>query len=224
MNQPVKVKFCGMKTVKDLETCKMADFLGFIVGVPTSKRNLSIEKTKLLVSNIVEDKKSVVVTRDLGIVKTISKEIQPDVIQIHTKVDDLDALLDIFEKEQQGYALTIGCSDKEIINGQILTHDIATHSEYIIVDSIAGKNISGGSGIARNYLRTAEIISKYPNLNFLVAGGLKSTNILQILDETHPYGVDVSSGIENAEGRKDQNLVNEFVNKVNLFNREDYNA
>ena len=61
-------------------------------------------------------------------------------------------------------------------------------------------------------------------LHFLIAGGLKPNNISSVLQETHPYGVDVSSGIENQYGIKDEKLVTEFMNKIHLFNGEYINA
>lgn len=224
MNQPIKVKFCGMKTQKDLEICNIADYLGFIVGVPKSKRNLTIPAVKSLIENLSKDKKSVTVITDLTIIEKISSEIDPDIIQVHTKIDDLDSLLNVFEKNNQRYALTIGSSRNDIINGEILDHEISSKAEYIIIDSIAGNEISGGLGKVRNFQKTSEIISKYTNLHFIVAGGLEPYNILGILQKTHPYGVDVSSGIENQEGIKDKELVTKFMNNVQLFNGEYINA
>lgn len=224
MNQDIKVKFCGMKTLKDLETCRMADYIGFIVGVPKSKRNLSISAVKSLIDKLPQNKKSVIVITDLTLIEPISSEIHPYIIQVHTKIDDLDSLLDLFEKLDQKYALTMGSSEHELLNGEILDHEISAKAEYIIIDSIAGKEISGGKGKPRNFQKTSEIISKYSDLHFLIAGGLKPSNIVEILQETHPYGVDVSSGIENYEGTKDKELVTEFINKIQSFNGEYINA
>lgn len=225
MDDNIKIKFCGMKNEQDIEACLHADYLGFIVGVPTSKRNLSVKQAKAIVTSLKsKNKVSVAVTTDLTLLETISAKIKPDIIQIHTQIQDIDAVQKILLKHNQKYALTIGCSDTEILNEKVLHHEIANKSEYIIIDSIANKAIAGGSGKVRDYSKSADIIKNYKNLHFLLAGGLKSSNILSVLQETKPYGIDVSSSIENGKMEKDKQLVTEFIKNIELYNQGDHNV
>jgi phosphoribosylanthranilate isomerase len=46
---------------------------------------------------------------------------------------------------------------------------------------------------------------------FFIAGGLDPGNVRDAVRETGAFGVDVSSGVESAPGRKDKILVKEFV-------------
>jgi phosphoribosylanthranilate isomerase len=55
---------------------------------------------------------------------------------------------------------------------------------------------------------------------WLLAGGLDAGNVADALAVTRPFGVDVSSGVESAPGRKDPRLVREFVNMVRQVERE----
>ena len=48
---------------------------------------------------------------------------------------------------------------------------------------------------------------------FFLAGGLDITNIERAVNEIHPYGVDVSSGVET-DGYKDRNKMTDFVRAV----------
>lgn len=225
MNDKIKIKFCGMKNEQDILTCLDADYLGFIVGVPTSKRNVSLDQAQILVTSLKsKNKVSVAVTTDLNLLETISEKIHPDIIQIHTQIQDIEAVQKILQKYNQRYALTIGCSDTEILNEAVLHHELAINSEFVIIDSIANKTIAGGSGKERNFSKTATIIRNYKDLHFLLAGGLKPNNILSILQETGPYGIDVSSGIENATLDKDKQLITEFIKNIELYNESDYNV
>jgi phosphoribosylanthranilate isomerase len=53
----------------------------------------------------------------------------------------------------------------------------------------------------------------YINRPYFLAGGLDTSNVTDALRQAHPYGVDVSSGIES-DGRKDEEKMAQFVAAV----------
>ncbi|MFQ5881700.1 MAG: phosphoribosylanthranilate isomerase [Candidatus Methylomirabilales bacterium] len=48
----------------------------------------------------------------------------------------------------------------------------------------------------------------------IVSGGLTPGNVGQVIRQIHPYGVDVSSGIEVSPGRKDPHKLRDFITRV----------
>ena len=48
-----------------------------------------------------------------------------------------------------------------------------------------------------------------------MAGGLNNNNVSELINEINPYGVDVSGGVEIEKGKKDYNLMKEFILGVN---------
>lgn len=46
---------------------------------------------------------------------------------------------------------------------------------------------------------------------FIVSGGLDPRNVAEVVKSLSPYGVDVSSGVEKAPGKKDPKRVKEFI-------------
>ena len=49
---------------------------------------------------------------------------------------------------------------------------------------------------------------------YVLAGGLTPTNVAGVIGTTHPWGVDVSSGVEARPGLKDETLIRSFVDAV----------
>jgi phosphoribosylanthranilate isomerase len=50
--------------------------------------------------------------------------------------------------------------------------------------------------------------------NLILSGGLNSKNVQDALDRVRPYAVDVSSGIEDRPGKKNQQKLTEFIHEV----------
>jgi phosphoribosylanthranilate isomerase len=44
-----------------------------------------------------------------------------------------------------------------------------------------------------------------------VAGGLNKDNLNELFIKNNPYAVDVSSGVESLKGKKDYNMMQEFI-------------
>jgi phosphoribosylanthranilate isomerase len=69
----------------------------------------------------------------------------------------------------------------------------------------------------RNWQAEAiELLSKTPWPDFFFAGGLNSSNVSQVIQQLSPFAVDVCSGVDIRPGLKDEHLMQEFVERVNV--------
>lgn len=70
---------------------------------------------------------------------------------------------------------------------------------------------SEGRGVKFDWERVRLRLSAGP---IVIAGGLTPENVGEVIATARPFGVDVSSGVESAPGRKDSEKMNRFVDAV----------
>jgi phosphoribosylanthranilate isomerase len=66
----------------------------------------------------------------------------------------------------------------------------------------------GGTGQTGDWRLAARLARQH---RLLLAGGLKPDNVTAAIDQVRPWGVDVSSGVETAPGRKDHRALRQFI-------------
>lgn len=74
-----------------------------------------------------------------------------------------------------------------------------------------------GQGETVDWTRAATVAK---NGNMILAGGLAASNVAEAIAVVSPYGVDVSSAVESAPGKKNTNLINEFVSAARAAEKE----
>jgi phosphoribosylanthranilate isomerase len=80
--------------------------------------------------------------------------------------------------------------------------------------------LRGGTGETGDWRLAASLAARYP---LLLAGGLTPANVAQAVQTVHPWGVDVSSGVEQSPGQKDHAALRAFITaaKQMAVNREE---
>lgn len=84
----------------------------------------------------------------------------------------------------------------------------AYHTEAYLLDAYS-QNGMGGTGVKFDWDLAVEA-GKFGKPIFL-AGGLTPENVAQAVKKVQPFGVDVSSGVESAPGKKDAARVRAFI-------------
>jgi phosphoribosylanthranilate isomerase len=65
-----------------------------------------------------------------------------------------------------------------------------------------------GAGLRADWAKAAQLACR---TKLILAGGLNAETVGDAVRQVSPYGVDVSSGVESAPGRKDPKAITNFV-------------
>jgi phosphoribosylanthranilate isomerase len=188
------VKLCGIRTETDLEAAveSGADAVGFVMT--PSPRQVTPSDAARLRALLPSGVLAVAVYHEPApeLVRHVDQEVGPDL--------------------HQGVASTLdGVAPRRVlpvvVDGDEVAKRVAEADGFdgmVLVDSRA----KGGSGIKPDWGRLAHVAS---GSKLILAGGLDPGNVAQAIGIVHPFGVDVSSGVERRPGEKDPNLMRAFV-------------
>jgi phosphoribosylanthranilate isomerase len=193
----MKVKICGITSVEDAIMCeeKGADALGF-VSVEGRKRSIPLNTINNICSRVGPMTLKVLVCSPSGpneAVEMLDRS-GADVIQTYTL--EPRALEDM---RAQGARVFRAIKP--------LRSEAARFSA--VVEALVFEDSTPGMGAAYDYARVP--VDACPRA--IIAGGLRIEN-LERAKSMKPYGLDVSSGVESIPGRKDPDLVEEFIRRA----------
>jgi phosphoribosylanthranilate isomerase len=84
------------------------------------------------------------------------------------------------------------------------------HTRTVLLDS-SGPGQFGGTGRSFPWEIARRFIEENPHLQVVLAGGLTPENVGQAIAAVRPFGVDVTTGVESAPGRKDYDRLRAFI-------------
>ena len=198
-----KVKICGLKRPEDIAVVNELhpDYIGFVFA-DFSHRYVDKETAVILKSQLDPGIQAVgvFVNEDVHFVAELMNEGIIDIAQLHGSEDnDYIAGLRSLLKDDAEVKIIRAFNINKISSMEEIEESTA---DLVLVDS------GTGSGETFDWSRLAEIKRPY-----LLAGGLSPDNIAEAVEALHPYGVDVSSGVET-DKLKDPEKMRRFVELV----------
>lgn len=213
------IKFCGMTDVNDIQFASDNEYVNYIgiIFSDMSPRQVSLKQAELLVK-ACSNKKPIVgvfMNQSAEYINSIINNINISLIQFHG-----DESLSFCKSFNKKFIKTLHISQK--INS--FDKGFENDTDAFLLDTSIGDNY-GGTGKIFDW----SILNKNNNLKdlikskpYYIAGGLDSNNIIELITKHNPYGVDVSSGIESAIGKKDHQLMKKFIENVRISEQDCY--
>jgi len=206
----VRVKICGITREEDLAVAVAAgaDAVGFLVGVPSSPRNLTLERAERLLRQVPIFVDSVVIMAPQNIngLVEICEGLKPTAIQIHGKKNFVAS--EIRERIKDTRLIKTIYVTKDALKETVI-EDLKTF-DAVLLDSFT-KGQYGGTGRVHDWTLSRQIKEAVAPLPVILAGGLKPENVKEAILTVQPYAVDVASGVELRPAVKDHEKIRAFV-------------
>jgi len=200
----VKVKICGITTIRDAEAAVEAgaDALGFMF-YPGSSRYVSAETAQAIERQLPPFIIRVGVFADAPPEDVFSAMHQCglNLLQFHGH-ETPEFCRQFGMMSMKAFRIRDAASLREIPNYQ---------TDAFLLDSyVAGK--VGGTGETFNWELAVE--ARQFGRPIFLAGGLTPENVAEAVQTVRPFAVDVSSGVEQSPGKKDAKKMRDFIAAV----------
>lgn len=216
------VKICGITNLEDAEAAieAGADALGFVF-YEKSPRRISVEQARKIIGALSVDveKVGVFVADSDEIPERIAAEVGLSATQIHISSGQSPPATNNGFKARRYLAIPVGTffsrNGDAAFSGAGGMMDFVKHADAVFLDS-GTRQQPGGTGKTFDWSAARPIAESIRDAgcNLVVAGGLTAENVTEAITTLHPWGVDVSSGVEARPGKKDPEKVRAFVKAV----------
>lgn len=188
------VKICGMTDSRAVQAALEAgaDAIGFVFA--RSVRQVTPDQAVALARPARGHVLCVAVTQHPSseLLEHVFEVFRPDVLQTDSR--DLGAI-----------RLPAGVAAWPVLRGARRQEDAGAMA---VGQRVLFEGMRSGSGEVSDWGAARDLAGR---CQLILAGGLSPANVASAIDTVHPFGVDVSSGVEEAPGRKSPELISVFV-------------
>lgn len=200
----VKVKICGITNVEDAEAAVNfgADALGFVF-FEKSPRYISPERAAQIIKRLPSLTLAVGVfaNEPRGAIEEKSEIAGIDIIQLHG--EEPPEMCDMTRRVVKAIRV-------KSLNSLVPITGYKGRVSAFLLDTYTEDSL-GGSGRIFNWDIAVEA-KQFGRI--ILSGGLTPENISEAVRHVLPYGVDVSSGVELAKGKKDHTKMRLFIERA----------
>ena len=199
----VRVKICGLTRSVDVQVAVRAgaDALGFVFA-SRSKRVLDAVHAAELVAQVPAfvSRVGLFMDQDADQVAAVLDRVPLNLLQFHGNED-----ADYCRQFRLPYIKAVSMVPEQAVLRAMTEYSDAAG---LLLDSHSPGEV-GGTGTVFNWAVIPSI-----SLPVVLAGGLTPGNVRQAVAQVKPWAVDVSSGVEDAPGIKNEEKMREFINEA----------
>lgn len=208
----LEIKICGLSTPETLDAAlgAGADMVG-MVFFPPSLRHVSLSTASALATRARGRARIVALTVDAddAALADIVAAIHPDMLQLHGK-ESPERVAAIRARFELPVMKAVGIATAADLAALAAYEGVA---DRLLLDAKPPKDavLPGGNGVPFDWNLLAGLDLSIP---YMLSGGLDPENVRNAVQRLHPFGVDVSSGVERAPGVKDIARIVAFIREA----------
>lgn len=205
----VEVKICGLTTPEALRAAVVggARYVGFVF-FPPSPRNIAFEAAAELAAGVPTGVRKVglVVDAEDALIADLLARVPLDLLQLHGR-ETPERIFEVRQRFALPVIKAVGIAGPADLARAEACGEAA---DILLLDAKPppGASRPGGNALAFDWTLIANRRWLRP---WLLAGGLTPENVAEALRVTSAPGVDVSSGVEDAPGRKNPARIRAFL-------------
>jgi phosphoribosylanthranilate isomerase len=221
------VKICGITNLEDALVAVEAgaDALGFVF-YEKSPRKIDPEAARKIVENVPSTLERVGVFVNMPMQDTFdtAEKAALSAVQIYGGESEISEAIRSIPTDTRRpkliYAVNGNGFADQRGNMWLLNTAFVERLFALLVDC-ASQDQPGGTGNRFDWTKTRGAVQGLNRIRpTVVAGGLDPTNVTTAMTLLHPWGVDVSSGVEARPGKKDPDKVRAFIKAVRDHDKE----
>ncbi|EMA66926.1 phosphoribosylanthranilate isomerase [Halorubrum aidingense JCM 13560] len=202
-----RVKICGLTRDADLRAAidAGADAVGVISEVPVdSPREVDPAAAAELLAAVPPFVTATLVTMPESAERAVElvRMIGPDALQLHGEWTP-DEIRYVRAETERKVLLAVDADDPA------RAEELDAVADALVLDS-TDESGAGGTGETHDWERAGDLASRLTS-PVVLAGGLTADTVAEAVRVADPFAVDVASGVEFTDGRKDHNAIARFV-------------
>jgi phosphoribosylanthranilate isomerase len=207
-----RIKICGLTRAEDIAAVNrcLPDYIGLVFA--ESRRRVSPEQARRLKAGLDARIKAVGVFTNAPVpfIVDLCEQGIIDIVQLHG--DESEAFIQSLKQK-------IACpvikavrvqTREQILQAQEMSCDLLLLDTYQ-----PGQYGGSGKTFERKLIPALQ-------KRFFLAGGLEAGNVEQAVRECHPFGIDISSGVET-DGLKDEAKIQQIIAIIRSIDRKEGN-
>jgi len=200
------VRFGGLTSVEAAGLVPEGGAGGFVVGVPSSPRNLEESAVGELIDALPNNAEAWAQVKDPTVeaIRRLFDDVGVDRIEVHGVVPDG---LEFLEIHHLVPALPIPLPGLE---GPLPTVPPPEDAPMLVLET-AAPGLVDGHATRSNWEICQRLVDEQPGRKLVVSGGVTRENLAELLPTVRPWGVGLASVLEKSPGTFDPDRVRQFL-------------
>ncbi|OGU35306.1 MAG: N-(5'-phosphoribosyl)anthranilate isomerase [Ignavibacteria bacterium GWB2_35_6b] len=191
-------------------------YLGFPLRLPVNKEDHTEEEAAEIIKTITSLHRAVLITyldKAEEIINFCDK-LNVTIVQLHGKIAKKELVKIKSQKPNLEIFKSLVVAENNFEELVMTLNLLSPYVDAFITDTFdPATGAEGATGKTHDWNISRKLVELSPK-PVIIAGGLNPSNVKKAIIEIRPAGVDVHTGVEGKDGRKDKELVRRFVEEA----------